>query len=284
MTPVGATRGFFTGVRLSPDGRRVAISMSDANADVHIYDLARGTFSRITYSSDYEGNAVWTPDGTRIAFASERGPGVQMFWKRWDDPRGAPGALAQANGPDEPLAPGIYARIPHAWTMDGKYLAFTENHPDTRRDIWILPVAPAGKPYPIVTTPFEDSQPVFSPDGKWLAYQSNESGDDEVYARAFQQPAGRMRISTSGGIVPRWGRNGELFYWHGDTMMSVPVTTAGNTLRVGAARTLFQIEHGSTYDVTPDGERFLMLRPRLLRDTRKTSCSSTSGRQRSGAN
>jgi eukaryotic-like serine/threonine-protein kinase len=261
VTPIGTTRAFFTGVRLSPDGRRVAISMSDGNADVHIYDLARGTFSRITYSPDYEGNAVWTPDGTRIAFASERGPGVQMFWKRWDDPRGAPGALAQANGPDEPLAPGIYARIPHAWTMDGKYLAFTENHPDTRRDIWILPVAPAGKPYPIVTTPFEDSQPVFSPDGKWLAYQSNESGEDEVYARSFQQPSGRIRISTSGGVAPRWGRNGELFYWHRDTMIAVPVAAAGNTLRVGTARTLFQLEHRSTYDVTPDGDRFLMLRP-----------------------
>ena len=178
-------------MRLSPDGRRVAISMSDANADVNIYDLARGTFSRITYSPDYEGNAVWTPDGTRITFASERGPGVQMFWKRWDDPRGRPGALAQANGPDEPLAPGIYARIPQAWTTDGKYLAFTENHPDTRRDIWILPIAAGARPYPLVTTPFEDSQPVFSADGKWLAYQSNESGDDEVYARSFQQPSGR---------------------------------------------------------------------------------------------
>ncbi|MEN3336466.1 MAG: eukaryotic-like serine/threonine-protein kinase [Acidobacteriota bacterium] len=259
-TPVGSVKGFFTSVRLSPDGRRVAISASDANADVHIYDLAKGTFTRITYSPEYEGNAVWTPDGTRIVFASERGPGVQMFWKRWDDPRGAPGALAAATGQDEPLAPGIYARIPHSWSADGKYLAFTENHPDTRRDIWILPNAPA-KPYSIVTTPFEDSQPVFSPDGRWLAYQSNESGEDEVYARAFQQPAGRIRISASGGIGPRWAPNGELFYWHRDEMIAATIAAVGKTLRVASARPLFQLEHGSAYDVTPDGQRFLMLRP-----------------------
>jgi eukaryotic-like serine/threonine-protein kinase len=261
VSPAAPGKGFFSGVRLSPDGRRAVVSVSDGNADVHIYDLARGTLTRITYSPDYEGNAVWTPDGSRIAFASERGPGVQMFWKRWDDPRGAPGALAPSNGQDEPLAPGIYARIPHAWTADGKYLAFTENHPDTRRDIWILPVAPAGKPYSIVTTPFEDSQPVFSPDGRWLAYQSNESGSDEVYARSFQQPSGRTRISTSGGTLPRWARNGELFYWHGDTMMSVTPAMSGDTLRAGAAKPLFTLEHGTTYDVTPDGQRFLMLRP-----------------------
>jgi eukaryotic-like serine/threonine-protein kinase len=261
MTPVDNIRGFFSGVRLSPDVRRAAVSVNDGDADVRIYDLARGTFSRVTYSAEYEGNPVWTPDGTRIAFASERGPGVQMFWKRWDDPRGAPGALAQPKGQDEPLAPGVYARIPQAWTADGKYLAFTENHPDTRRDIWILPIAPGAKPYSIVTTPFEDSQPAFSPDGKWIAYQSNESGEDEVYARAFQQPSGRFQISTGGGTAPRWATNGELYYLHKGTITAVSVTTTGAALKVGPPRPLFQVEPATSYDVTADGQRFVTLRP-----------------------
>jgi Tol biopolymer transport system component len=264
VTSVGGIRGFFTSVRLSPDGRRAALNVNDGDADVRVYDLLDGTFSRVTYSLDFEGNPVWTPDGTRIAFASERGPGVQMFWKRWDDPRGAPGALAQSKEQDEALAPGEYARIPHSWSANGEYLAFTEYHPDTRHDIWILPMAPGSRPYSIVTTPFQDSQPVFSPDGKWVAYQSNESGEDEVYARPFQRIAARIQISTSGGIFPRWARNGELFYWQKGRMMAVTVRPAGNTLAIGAPRVLFEMDSLSnvpSYDVAADGQRFLMLRP-----------------------
>jgi Tol biopolymer transport system component len=264
MTPIGGMRGFFTSVRLSPDGRRAALNVNDGDADVRVYDLLDGTFSRVTYSLDFEGNPVWTPDGTRIAFASERGPGVQMFWKRWDDPRGAPGALAQSKAQDEALAPGQHARIPHAWSADGAYLAFTENHPDTRRDIWIQPAAAGARPYPIVTTPFQDSQPVFSPDATWIAYQSNESGADEVYARPLQRLADRIQISTAGGLLPRWANNGELFYWHKGKMVAVAVTPSAGRLTVGSPRVLFEMDDRSgvpSYDVAPDGQRFLLMRP-----------------------
>jgi Tol biopolymer transport system component len=261
VTPIAGIRGLFTAVRLSPDGRRAALNVNEGDADVRVYDLLRGTYSRITYSAQFEGNPAWTPDGARIAFASERGPGVQMYWKRWDDPRGAPGALAQAGGEDEALAPGEYSRVPHSWSADGRYLAFTENHPDTRRDIWILPMAPGAKPRPVVTTPFEDNQPVFSPDGTWLAYQSNESGEDEVYARPLERSAGRMQISAAGGTAPRWAANGELFYWHHGGMVAVTLTPTGDTLNVGPPQPLFEVAQVPSYDVTSDGQRLLMLRP-----------------------
>ena len=269
VTSIAGIRGLFTGVRLSPDGRRAALNVNEGDADVRVYDLLRGTSSRITYSAQFEGNPVWTPDGARIAFASERGPGVQMYWKRWDDPRGAPGALAQAGGQDEPLAPGEYSRIPHAWSADSRYLAFTENHPDTRRDIWILPMAPGAKTRAVVTTPFEDSQPAFSPDGKWLAYQSNESGDDEVYARPLERSVDRMQISVAGGTAPRWAANGELFYWHHGAMVAVALTSTGETLTVGPQKPLFDVAQVPSYDVTSDGQRLLMLRPDYAQSPRQ---------------
>jgi dipeptidyl aminopeptidase/acylaminoacyl peptidase len=269
VTPIDDIRGLFTAVRLSPDGKRAALNVNEGDADVRVYDLLRGTFTRITYSPQFEGNPVWTPDGTRIAFASERGPGVQMFWKRWDDPRGAPGALAQSSGQDEALAPGEYSRIPHSWSADGRYLAFTENHPDTRRDIWILPMAHGAKPRAVVSTPFEDNQPMFSPDGKWIAYQSNESGEDEVYARPLERSAGRMQISAGGGTAPRWSANGELFYWQHGRMVAVTTTSDGNSLNAGPPRPLFEVSEVPSYDVTSDGQRFLMLRPDYSRSPRQ---------------
>ena len=155
-------------------------------------------------------------DGTRIAFASSAAWCPDVLETVGRSPRRTRGARTGQRA-DEPLAPGIYARIPHAWTMDRKYLAFTENHPDTRRDIWILPVAPAGKPYPIVTTPFEDSQPVFSPNGKWLA-TSERAGDER------STPALQAARRTAFHVRRHRAAIGEEMVsclWHGDTMMSV---------------------------------------------------------------
>jgi serine/threonine-protein kinase len=258
---IAGVKGLLTSVRLSPDGRRIAFSSSEGDADVHVYDLTRQSLKRITFTPDFEGNPVWARDGSRLLYASERGPGVQMFWKRWDDPRGAPGALAQRAAEDEALAPGAFARIPHAWSPDARLLAFTENHPDSRRDIWLMPAQAGAKSFPFVVSPFEDNNPVFSPDGQWLAYQSNESGGDEIYARRIEGDSPRIQISSSGGFAPRWAANGDLFYWMAGKMFVVSVRPNQNTLEVGEHKELFSVSPLPFYDVTADGQQLLMLQP-----------------------
>ena len=260
-TPIAGVKGLLTSIRLSPDGRRVAFSSNEGDADVYVYDLTRQALKRITFAPVFEGNPVWTRDGTRIVYASERGPAVQMFWKRWDDPRGAPGALAQRPAEDEALAPGEYARIPHAWSPDGRLLAFTENHPESRRDIWLMPAAADAKSFPLVVSPFEDNNPTFSPDGQWLAYGSNESGGDEIYARRIEGNSARIQISPAGGAAPRWAANGDLFYWFGGKMFVVPVRPTPNTLEIGSHKELFATGALPFYDVTADGQQLLMLQP-----------------------
>ena len=258
-TPITAVKGLLTSVRLSPDGRRLAFGSSEGDADVHVYDLTRNSLKRITFAPVFEGTPVWTRDGTRIVYASDRGAAVQMFWKRWDDPRGAPGALAQQPPEDEALAPGEYARIPHAWSPDGRLLAFTENHPESRRDIWLMPAG--GRSFPLVVSPFEDNHPTFSPDGQWLAYVSNESGGDEIYARRIEGNSAPIQISRAGGSVPRWAANGDLFYWSAGKMFVLPVRPTLNTLAIGRPKELFAVSALPFYDVTADGQHLVMLQP-----------------------
>ena len=260
-SPIAAVKGMLTGIRLSHDGRRIVFSSNEADTDVFVYDLTRQALKRLTYTPEFEGNPVWTRDGTRVVYASERGPAVQMLWKRWDNPRGAPGALAQRPTEDEALAPGKYARIPHAWSPDGGLLAFTENHPDSRRDIWLMPAAPGSKSFPFVVSPFEDNAPTFSPDGQWLAYQSNESGGDEIYARRIKGDSTRVQISSAGGAAPRWAANGDLFYWFAGKMFVITARPKGETLEVGKPKELFSVGALPNYDVIADGQQLLMLQP-----------------------
>jgi dipeptidyl aminopeptidase/acylaminoacyl peptidase len=266
-TRVGDIKGPYVAARLSPDGTRIAVEIDDAQADIGVYDLATGNFHRSTHTPDFDGHPVWSPDGTRFVFASERGPGLQMFWKRWNDFRGAPGALAQVTAELLPLAPGEYARVPHSWSPDGRFVAFTENHPDTRRNIWIAQVDSANAPYPFIASPFEDTQPVFSPDGKWVAYQSNDQGPDAIYVQAF--PKGNARILvTADASSPRWAKSGEIFFWKGSRMFAVRVLAVGDTLKVATPTPLFEYSSRPSYDVSPDGHRLLFAQPDPVRTPR----------------
>jgi Tol biopolymer transport system component len=211
-----------------------------------VYDVDRATLSRLTFDPGFEGNPVWTADGTRIVYASEQGPGLQLFWKRWDDPREETAFVA-----------GSYARVPHAATVDGRYLTFTENHPKTRRDIWILPMD-GGAPEALLASPFEENSPAISRDGKLLAYHSNESGRDEIYVRSFSGSARRIQISDTGGAMPRWAEGGELFYRRGATLSSVRIQEGPAGPEAGPIRTVLEGDYVS-YDVTPDGKKFLMI-------------------------
>jgi serine/threonine-protein kinase len=241
-------------VVLSPDGQRVAAEIDN---QIWLYDLARDTLTRFTFEGNQNLSPVWTPDGKRIAFRSNKeGGAANIFWQR-----------ADGSGGLERLSTYDYLQVPKSWSPDGQFLAFHENSPKTGRDIWVLRMSDR-KSQPFLVTPFNEGGPTFSPDGHWLAYVSNESGRPEVYVQPFPGPGGKWQISTEGGTEPAWNRNGkELFYRIGNKMMALDVTTQPG-FSPGKPRMLFEGQYSASqwplidtaYDVSPDGQRFLMIK------------------------
>ncbi len=253
ITPISEDRADFHGPHLSLDGQRlVVIIVDEGSFDIWIYDVERGTRTRST--SGYQANdAMWTPDGTRITFTSFDRVSGDLAWKS-----------ADGTGTPEALLMQEQVQVPHSWSPDGETLAFYEIHPETFRDIWILPRN--GEARPFVRTPFEERSPSFSPDGRWIAYVSNESGRDEVYVAPYPGPGERHQVSPSGGRGPAWSRDGELFYRNGDQMMSVRVRTlpsfVAETPTVLFEESFFA-EFGPNgsrdFSVSSDGQRFVMI-------------------------
>jgi len=244
---------------VSPDGRRIAVDRSvQGNTDVWIMEGARST--RVTFDAGVDHAAIWSPDGNRLAFDSSRTntPGHQFFWKP-----------SSGAGGDEQLI----ATIPgdkglNDWSADGKYILYAAQDPKNAYDLWVLPLDGDRKPRLFLSTSFTEQQGRFSKDGRWIAYQSNESGQFEIYVRPFPGPGGQWQISTAGGITPRWRRDGrELYFISPDgQLMAASVSSAGTTFASEAPVALFRtriLEGGSPgdfrgqYDVAPDG-RFLI--------------------------
>jgi len=249
--PVSATRRGYYNPRLSPDGRQIAVSIVDpANWDVWIHDLARDTLTRFTTDPVIDGSPVWTPDGKRIAF---RRTGAGLFWKPADG-SGAEDALAKLERPP----------VPTSWSPDGKWLAFDQ--PGSAVDIFLLSMDGERKVRPFLETQFNEWGARVSPDGRWIAYTSNESGRNEVYVQPFPGPGGRSQVSTEGGSEPVWSRaGGEMFYRNGDKMMAVDVNSRGASFVAAKPRLLFEGQYFafpgySNYDISPDGRRFLMIK------------------------
>jgi dipeptidyl aminopeptidase/acylaminoacyl peptidase len=230
----------------------VALLTEDNNSDIWIDEIARGTFTRLTFENK-DFRPIWTPDGRRVTFASTRAGSLSLFW-----------IPADGTSPAERLLQSEYAHIPTSWSPDGQHLAFVEIHPSNWWDIWILPLAGERKPRPFLRTPFGEGWAEFSPDGRWLAFSSNESGRWEAYVQPFPGPGGKVQLSTEGGAEVMWAPNGrELFYRDGEKMMAVAVTLAP-TFAAGKPQVLFEgsYEMGlvpgmTNYDVARDG-RFLM--------------------------
>jgi Tol biopolymer transport system component len=158
-------------------------------------------------------------------------------------------------------------QTPGSWSPDGQSLVFYDISPATGNDIWVLPMEGDRRPQVFLRSPAQEEAPTFSPDGRWLAFTSNESGRDEVYVQPFPGPGGKLQISTEGGNEPLWSRNGrELFYRNGDKMMAVEITTQP-TFTAGSPRLLFEGRYEFSpngvagYDVSLDGQRFLMVQP-----------------------
>jgi len=263
--PIKAPPRVYTFLRLSPDGTRAVLDIRDQERDIWVWDFARETMTRLTFGPSLEASPVWTPDGKRIAFQSTAGAGGQpnLFWQ-----------AADGTGTPERLTKSLNTQQPSSFSPDGSRLVFNETAPKTGIDIRMLDVAPSapssGGDRPattLVQTTFQEGNADVSPDGKWIAYQSNESNTIEVYVRPFPKTDdGRWQISSGGGQRPVWSRSGtELFYMGPNgqltavTVHTTPTFSAGNPVKIGEARYYSNIA-GRTYDVSPDGKRFLIIK------------------------
>jgi Tol biopolymer transport system component len=254
--------GDLSAFHLSPDGKHVAVTVGSPDVDIWILEVTRGLRTRFTFAQGADRNPIWSPDGRWLAFASSRSGHGDLYKKSVD------GAV----GSDELLYADGRDKQPWSWSPDGKHLLFTEHDPKTKSDLLILPMTGTRKPVPFAQTEFSEAQGAFSPDGRWIAYVSDESGTAEVYAAPFPGPGGKRMISTKQagvgqGGVPGWRPDGkEIFYIAPDrSLMAVEVTIKGTTLEPGLPRVLFGpvlAVGGRNYAVSADGKRFLaMTRP-----------------------
>ena len=260
-TSLLAEHGAYANPRLSPDGRRLALTvLRDGNWDIWVYDLERGVPSRLTFDDAAETEQVWSPDGRELIYASDRGGFDNLYRKR-----------ADGSGEAERLTTHDASQWASSWSRDG-HIALTGTGTGTGFDLQVMRLEGERAVETFLSTPFREADAAFSPDGRFIAYESNESGRLEVYVRPFPPGGGRWQVSDGGGAYPRWSRSGrELFYRTDGGIMSAPVEAVGDTLRVGKPSIVFQgaFRGGTTgigvggysfadYDVAPDGQRFVM--------------------------
>jgi serine/threonine protein kinase/Tol biopolymer transport system component len=246
---------------LSPDDGRLAVAIRDPQTktrDIWIFDLKRGSRTRLTFGSGDNFNPVWSPDGARIAFTSDRA-GQRDIYLKPADGSGEEQLLVGEKGT---------AKNVEDWSRDGKYLIYNYGVPN---HLYVLPLAGNRKPVPFLTINFNTNEGQFSPNGRWVAYRSLESGKAEVYVQGFNldpaQPRGKWQVSTAGGELPRWSGDGkELIYHSGSRFFAVDVKTEGKTFEAGIPKPLFaaptvrsSASGGSPFVVTRDGQRFLVL-------------------------
>ena len=242
------------------NGEHVAyvLDSQEGDPDIWVYDAERATTTRLTQRAGWVSRPLWTQDGTRVIYEGEDGS-FQLFWRDW-----------QASAPEEPLLVNEVDDRPWAISPDGRVLAFSRLSATTGRDIWTMRLD--GQPEPFRDTGANETHPAFSPDERWMAYVSEESGRDEIWLESYPDAArGRYRISTEGGRGPLWAPDGELFFNNDDQMMSVQVDLAMGAS--GVPTPLFQGSYrfgpARNYDVSADGRRFLMVEPRRPGEERR---------------
>jgi serine/threonine-protein kinase len=229
----------------------------DLSNDIWVYEWARDTFMRLTFDPSNETKPVWTPDGQRIVFASNRGHGSisNLYWQRSD-----------STGEIQRLTDSPNSQLPGSWHPSGKFLAFQEQT-GSGFDLMILPMEgnessgwKPGKPVPFLSTPATETDPMFSPDGRWIAYSSPESGTLDVYVQPFPGPGGKWQISSGGGQLPTWSRTrNEMFYRSLDNrIMEVSYTVEGNSFKAEKPKTWSDrvLIPRHRFDLHPDGNRF----------------------------
>ncbi len=257
--PLPFDEAVFTRAQVSPDGKRIAASQILAGSyDIWIYDLERGLEERLTReASNFK--PVWHPSGQRIAFGSTRGGSFNVYQKE----------LA-SSAPVQPLLEGPLDETPYSWSSDGSLLAITEWTPERGQDVLLVEMEDPSRKKRLVQTPFSDTTPDISPNGNWVAFSSSLSGRYEVYVQSVHDSGGRVRISTDGGVEPLWSPTAnELYFRNRDQAMVVRYETDGNVLAAGTPSVLFDMpskpvlsaSEQVSWDIAPDGDRFLVLEP-----------------------
>jgi Tol biopolymer transport system component len=248
-------------LRLSPQKQGVIVTRADSQnglVDLWMVDAARKLRTRLTFEDGLDTSPVWSPAENEIVFGSSAGGSMALVRKPLDG-RTAPAPLGKAEHP----------RRPTDWSLDGKWIAFEESHPRTRRDLWIMPASGSGEPSVLAQSPFNEYQGQFSPDAKWLAYTSDETGRPEIYIRNLQGPDRPLRVSTDGGFQPRWKRDGtELYYLSFEGRLKAARITLDRGGKMDAAEPLALFDLASPgpgatdyrYDASADG-RFLVIAP-----------------------
>ncbi len=255
--------GGYANLSLSPDERRLAVAMTAGtprNRDIWVIDLARDdTASRLTFNVSQEGDPIWSPDGSQIVFNSDRAAGL------WNS-----GFQRSADGSGDDVPFVTMGRLFDSpdWSHDGRFVMFTGALADEpASDLWLLPLSGDRKPARFLQTQFNEDSPAFSPDDRWVAYNSNASGRFEVYIRSFPGPGGQFQVSRNGGWAPRWRRDGkEIFFLALDGTMMAADVTLGKDVQASVPRALFKtpLQKGADrhiYSVTGDGKRFILRMP-----------------------
>jgi Tol biopolymer transport system component len=254
----------YQGAAISPDGHTIVAARSDERKNVSNLwriDASRSATSRLTFGSDRDGYPVWSPDGSRVAFASRR---------EGNAPLSISAMSVAGDGKREQLIEAPLDMRPTDWSRDGGLLIYTRTDPRTHLDVWALPLTGDHRPSPIVQTPFNESDAHLSPDGRWIAYVSDETGRDEVFVRSFPSfdparraapPEGTWMISANGGTRPRWRNDGrELFFMSPDGMLMAASVQARPLFELGPSQPLFHIQRASDYAVA-GSDRFLVQVP-----------------------
>jgi Tol biopolymer transport system component len=269
LTPASPTRRAIYTMSLTPDGKRALVEIASSDDDLWLIDLTRDVATRLTFGNENT-HPAWAPDGERFIWSSDREGPFNLYLGSADQPARA-----------ERLAPSKQRQVWASWAPDGRRIVYEQDDPATQGDIWMLPMEGDRRPRALVKTPFDETAPSLSPDGRWFAYASAESGRTEIYVQAFPGPLPRRQVSggrgadtngerpAAGAALPnsRWSRDGrELFYWDGGRLMSVAIKP-GAALDLGPPRVVLETRTGPAsspsfidhFDVAPDG-RFLLAR------------------------
>ncbi|BCS32377.1 hypothetical protein TBR22_A15870 [Luteitalea sp. TBR-22] len=241
--------------RLSPDGLRVLGTQVDSASgpgDLWLFDLSRNTPTRFTLNQSPDSNPIWAPDGKRVAFASTRDRAHGIY------------VMSAGGAGEEELALKSASRIvPTDWSADGRYIVYSKGSDNANSDVWIVPVSGERQPVPVLQTPSSESQARLSPDGRWIAYTSNESGEAQVYVQSFPTSGNKWQVSNKGGHWPEWRRDGKELFYHSRAekgIMAVPVAPQASPDRfeVGLPQRVVPAVVFSGFSVAPDGQHFIV--------------------------